>query len=223
MSALSDATISSTADIEAEAGGGSTFGGGTSLAANGVIVTNTLQGDTLAYVTDSDMQSDGDIQVDADSTMSITASNSSLVSSGETSVGFLAAFNTIGYDSQNILFNAMDAILGSNIGDQSIAETKAYVEDAEMVSTGGQIAVAANSANEISSEVNSDATTAASAFGGLKKWTGIGDTNGAEGVAASAVIASNMISSETHAYVKNYNISSVDHFAGFCCRDRYFC
>ena len=42
-------------------------------------------------------------------------------------IGVTLAFNTIGWESQNILFNAIDALLGTSIGDEQPAEVQAGV------------------------------------------------------------------------------------------------
>ena len=50
-----------------------------------------------------------------------------IVESPELAIGVTLAFNSIGWDSQNILFNLADAVLGLGIGDENPALTIAIV------------------------------------------------------------------------------------------------
>ena len=58
----------------------------------------------------------GDVTVDAENTSIIAADITSTTTSNGVSVGVTLAFNTVGWSSQNILFNIADAIAGDLIG-----------------------------------------------------------------------------------------------------------
>jgi large repetitive protein len=70
----------------------------------------------------------------ARNTSGIDATVLSATSSGDTGVGITLAFNTLGWQSQNFLFNAVDALLGDPLisgafnGEQPAA-TLAYLRD----------------------------------------------------------------------------------------------
>jgi hypothetical protein len=113
VEAHEQATIRAIADATAESSGGSAFGDGLSLAVNGVLAVNVVLSDAGAFIVDSDVTATGgDILVDAQNTSTLGAENKNAVNSGASSVGLTLAFNTIGYDAQNLLFDTFDALLG---------------------------------------------------------------------------------------------------------------
>ena len=82
----------------------------------GVITTNQLQAQAIARIEDSTITAtgDGDVLVDAQNIASLDAS--SLTKSGGLEVvGVVVAFNTIGWDASNILFQTLDALLGDSL------------------------------------------------------------------------------------------------------------
>ena len=74
--------------------------------------------------------------VDAENTSQMDAKTLSATSSGETAVGVVLAFNTIGWQAQNVLFNTLDALVGSSIGTEQPAQAKAYIQDTPLTSGG---------------------------------------------------------------------------------------
>ena len=76
-------------------------------------------------------------------TSGIDAKILSATTSGDTGVGVTLAFNTLGWKSQNILFNAVDALLGDPLiseafhGEQP-AEALAYILNSDVNSAGGR-------------------------------------------------------------------------------------
>ena len=61
--------------------------------------------------------------------------------SGEYSIAATLAFNTVGWESQNILFNTVDALIGSPevadaFGNEDGAGAKAYLRDTTVEATG---------------------------------------------------------------------------------------
>ncbi len=88
-----------------------------SLAAGGLVATNTVQGGAEAYVTSSTIgtSSDsvgGNVTVRATNSSSVDARLVNATESGKYSIGATLAFNTIGWAPQNILFNTIDALIG---------------------------------------------------------------------------------------------------------------
>ncbi|MCP3937754.1 MAG: hypothetical protein GY708_20575, partial [Actinomycetia bacterium] len=129
--------------------------------------------------------------VTADNTSGIDATILSSTATGDTGVGVTLAFNTIGWESQNVLFNTIDALLGDTlIGDEQPAEVIAAIEDST-VDGAGNLAVTADNDIGLNATVSNAATSEASAL------------FGATGMSASAVLASNKVSTDAKAYVED--------------------
>ena len=101
------------------------MGSGQSLAVNGVIATNLVLGHALAWITSSDVTTTGDVSVSSSNTSVIEATTKSVTTTGDTAVGISLAFNTIGWEAQNILFGTIDALVNSEIGDADPVTAKA--------------------------------------------------------------------------------------------------
>ena len=113
LSAHEAAIIVAIADSSATSSGGSSFNGkGASLAVNATIATNAVQSSAKAYIGASTVTTSGDITATARNASQIDATSLSATVSGAESVGVLLAFNSIGFASQNILFNTLDALFG---------------------------------------------------------------------------------------------------------------
>ena len=76
------------------------------------------------------------------------------------------AFNTIGWESQNLLFNTIDALVGSGIGTEQPAEVQAYIVDST-VHAGGDLTLTALSDAQLAAVV--DNQTVSSAYGAGKR------------------------------------------------------
>ena len=152
VSAIENALLKADAELNVTASGGSFYGSGTVLAVGGQIVTNLVLGEAHAYVVDSVVVTDtGDVTVLAENISGVDARILAATTSGDTAVGITLAFNTIGWKSQNFLFNTVDAILGdpliSNaLGGQQPAEAFAYVVNSDVTSAGGLTVTADNAA-----------------------------------------------------------------------------
>src|SRR5690606_18857441 len=108
--------IQAAAETNLAASGGSATGGGTVWARNGQLVTNVVLARADAYALNSSLTSTtGDITVDARSGALIDATLHSSVGSGDEAISFAIAFNTIGWQAQNVFFNAIDALLGDPV------------------------------------------------------------------------------------------------------------
>ena len=196
--AIENAEIFATADSAATASGGSAYGSGTVVAVNGTIATNLVLGGANAYVKDSTLAVE-DLSLDAKTTARIDATTLSATTSGDTAVGVSLAFNTIGWQAQNVLCNAVDALLNTSIGTEQPALTQAYVFDSTIDAI-GDAAVSAESEATIHAKVGNEATSSASAL------------FGATGLSTSLVLASNLVSSAAHAFVK-FSGESQGHIA----------
>jgi hypothetical protein len=196
--ALADASLLAQLQSEAVSSGGNKFGSGTSLAFGGLIATNTVRGGAEAYITNSTVgtvgtATGGDVTVDAQNTAIVDAKLLNATSSGNQAIGVTLAFNTVGWAPQNILFNAVDTIIGSPeigtaFGANEGAGAKAYLQDTT-VDAAGLLAVSALSDASITSDVANKSESSASA------WTG------ATGLSFGMVIALNKVSSDVQALI----------------------
>ncbi len=191
------------ADTGTDAGADTTAGGDSptdlapeppappSLAVNALISTNMVLSRANAVISNSDLLVEGDLTVGADNVSTIEANNFAAMSSDGTAVGVTLAFNTIGWEAQNVLFNSLDALLGTSIGDEQPALISARV-----VNTGfavaGDVKVQAGALDEepgadqgahITATISNEAAA------------------NADGAAASFVLASNKVSTRTLAWV----------------------
>ena len=113
ISALEEATLKATVDSAVSSSGGSAFGVGTSLAVNGAIATNTVLSQVNAFAANSTITAQvGDVTLDAQNRSSIDAITKSATTSNNIAVGATLAFNTIGWEPQNLLFDSIDALAG---------------------------------------------------------------------------------------------------------------
>ncbi|ETR68153.1 MAG: hypothetical protein OMM_04734 [Candidatus Magnetoglobus multicellularis str. Araruama] len=170
--------------------GGSAYGTGESMAVSGLIATNLVLSDSKAYITNSDITTTeaGDVILDAKNTSAIDAKIVSTTKSGDKAIGVTLAFNTIGWEAQNILFRTIDALLGTDIGDEDPAQTKAYIEDTTL-HISGDVSVTADNSAQLNATISNAADSQASAL------------YGAGGTAASAMLASNMVSTDAKSYI----------------------
>ncbi|MBF0461945.1 MAG: hypothetical protein HQL87_11155, partial [Magnetococcales bacterium] len=202
VTAGGDVTISATqaaqieADLEgtATAGEGSAFGTGGSLAVNGQIATNLVLGSASATLTHSAVTAGGSLTVGANNNAAIDASLDAATSASDAAVGVTLAFNTIGWQAQNILFAAIDALVGTDIGAAQTAAVLASATD-NTLTIGGGLTVNATSGAEINATVSNVATSEASAL------------FGAESKAASAVLSSNMVNSSATAQLNRDSVT----------------
>ena len=93
-----------------EASGGSFYGTGTVLAVNGILATNVVLSKAAATADHSVL--DGAVTVSATNAAAIDATVLAATKTGDTGVSVVLAFNTLGWKSQNFVFNAVDALLG---------------------------------------------------------------------------------------------------------------
>jgi hypothetical protein len=156
------ATITSTIDTESKAAG-LQFGNSTSLGIGIIIATNLVQSLADATIHESNVRTvgTGSVIVDASNTASITAPLSNKVTAEQmipvtaaNDIAITLAFNTIGWQPNNILHNTVDTLLGdpliaNALGGQVPSGASASMEDT-LVQTAGAVSVTASSAAEIS-------------------------------------------------------------------------
>ncbi|MGC9326117.1 MAG: hypothetical protein ACP5I1_00645, partial [Candidatus Hinthialibacter sp.] len=195
LQALETATVRALDESVVTSSGGSLFGGGKSVAVNGVIATNMVLSDANAYITNSDVTATGagDVSLDAQNTSIIDAEITSVTQSNGVSVGVTLAFNTIGWDAQNILFNTIDAIIGTKIGDEIPAEVQAYIQNSDVRASGG-----------VSLSALSDA--AISAGTGTSSTAIRVSADKSESVSVGDVVGMNRLSTLTQAFIDNASI-----------------
>jgi len=170
--------------------GGSAFGGGKSIAVNGVIATNLVLSKSNAYVTNGSVTTtnEGDVKVAATNDSVIDASILSSIKSNGYSIGVTLAFNTIGWASQNILFNTIDAIIGTDIGTEIPAETKAYIDNTTVNAAGG-VSVTATATTSIDAVIENSISSISASLG--ENTT----------VSVGAVVSMNKISTDVEAFI----------------------
>ena len=105
------------------------------LALNGVIATNIVQSSAVASIVNSAVTSTGDVTVAAENVSAIIAETQAAAAkeNGGDTFGITMAFNTIGWDAQNFLFNGIDAIIGDDtiadaFGGKNPAKTEAKID-----------------------------------------------------------------------------------------------
>ncbi len=212
VSALDQATIKATNDSTVSNSGGSALGEGSELSVNGIIATNLVQSAASAYADHSSLTSTSNqaapagsttlpvvILIDAENTSEIDASNAANTSSGGNGGGVVLAFNTLGWQSQNVLFNAVDAILGdptigtANGGEgfntNTSANVTAYAESSTLSATHDSIAVQALETEHVNATTTNAVTSLAA---------GLANENS---TAIGLMLATNMVNGTAHAYI----------------------
>ena len=201
LHANENATISAIADSVVSSSGGSAYGTGTSVAIGGIIATNLVQSSSQASLENSTVTTTGNVSLDAADTAEINAVTKSLASSGDTAIGATIAFNTLGYDSQDVLTRSIDALLGTPIatalGTENTSETKAYILDSS-VTAGDEVSVIADNRSSLDALISNEASSAASAL------------VNAGGRAVSALLVSNRINSAAQAYIDSSTATNID-------------
>ena len=160
---------------------------------------------------------DGDVNVEGTNSAHIVARNQSAMSSDGLAIGVTLAFNTVGYQAQNVLFAAIDALVGTNLGDAQPAAMRATVTDSDIRAAGSVTVKADNQAyinaylsNDTSSEAaaatgNDSGETSGSSTGGTAGGTAGSASKTAapkpKGLALGFVLASNMVSSLADAHI----------------------
>ena len=150
------------------ASGGSFYGTGTVQAITGQVVTNVVLASATASISDSDVTAGGDVTVSAANHSGIDATLLVAATSGDLALNISLAFNSLGWKSQNILFNLADAILGSPMIAGALDGEDPSLVSATITSStidaGGDVTVSADGAALLNATVSNAADSAASAL-----------------------------------------------------------
>src|SRR5690606_5398317 len=76
---------------------------------------NVVHGKTVARIAGTSVDAGGDVTVSATNAARVDARLYASGASAGTDLGITLAFNSVGWESQNVLFNTVDAILGAPI------------------------------------------------------------------------------------------------------------
>ena len=119
---------------------------------NALVVTNAMVSSATATVVDSEITATaGAVVVAAKNTSPLSAEITAKTQAPGVGVGVTLAFNTVGWNAQNVLFNFIDALLGI-VGEQHPAAATASVTGTP-ITAGGGISVTAQTAAAITSHV----------------------------------------------------------------------
>src|SRR6202035_5352543 len=139
-----------------------------SLAANGTVVTNLVLAAAQASAQSAALSAGtGGISLNAQNSALIDAT--ALVASATTgggaqhAGGLVLAFNSIGWQPENFLFNAVDALIGDTyLSSGQPTNATAFIHDTTIVSDGGDLSVTAESAEQLNATVSNAASSTAS-------------------------------------------------------------
>ncbi|MDP2086045.1 MAG: LEPR-XLL domain-containing protein, partial [Gemmobacter sp.] len=194
-------TLEANSEVSVESSGGSSIDGeGDSIAVGGAIAVNTANASALAEIArGADVTSSaGKVTVDAQNTSEITADLSAMMVSAGNTTGVLLAFNTLGYAPTNLLFQALDALIGTDIGPKTPSDTTARIIDSDVAGQAGVEVTAVNKATLFAS-VNTDVSALSEAVEGASAETGQG------------ILSSNMLAGAARAYIDDTDTTPSGH------------
>ena len=147
LTATEEAIIVATNNSVATADGGSFFvKGGTTVAANVMIATNSVLSSANAYITDSTLGSEivpigGDVVIDADNTSIISASTvaeTTAEGAGDSqALGITLAFNRMGVKSTLVDIISAIPIFDTSFAADEPTEVLAYISNSDVFTSGG--------------------------------------------------------------------------------------
>ena len=225
--AIDNATIAATNDSTVIAASSSLGSSSDNIAFNGIIATNLVQSSATAEVTTSSITATGagpastdgapnapvSLSIDAENDAVIQAMNEADSFGNNKAGGIVLAFNTIGLRSSNFLFNAVDALLGSNtINSLFGASPQTNVTAAALGSTltaeDGSVAITAFQSARIDAETTNSTTSLGPVL------------ENANAIAIGAILATNQTNTFATAYADggstlsasgDITIRAVDH------------
>ena len=205
ISALDKATISASNDSTVTAGSSKLGSKSNNIALNGIIATNLIQNSATAEVTGSSIEAAAGtaggstaapvtLSVDAENVASISATNSANTFGSNKAAGIVLAFNTIGLQSSNFLFNAVDALLGSTVVNDAFSTSPntnvtAQVSNSHLTADHGSVSVTAFQ----SAKINALTTNVTTSLGPA--------IENASAVAVGAILATNQTNTFAKAIV----------------------
>lgn len=194
--------MTAVADVGVTVSSGSSLtGNGDSNAVGGALVFNILNGGAKATLRDSTLtMTNGGAIVSAENATGMVATLHGAFAGGADTKALMMSFNTVGYETQNLLFMALDALLASDIGAQQPAGATALVTGSTVTATAtptgvNALSVSATNSATLTATTDMNATTAASAF------------RGADGATAAGVITQNMLSGAARASIVDSSVT----------------
>ena len=186
VEALADAKLISTLTSDVSSSGGSTWGSGTDLAVAMTIATNMVRSNANVTLTRSVLDNaDGDVFIRAENSSVLLAKTDAIGSSGNQSIVLNGAFNAIGWDTSNWLFNLAETLTGNSVGrDTDVSGAQVALLDTSIVA-GGNVSALALSVQRIEATfINASKSTAKALVG-------------ASGLAIGVVFSTNKLATET--------------------------
>ena len=170
------------------------------LAVNGTVAVNQVLGGAVAEVLRSTVRTEiSDVVVHAENTSTLNATNRSVTQSGADGVGVMLAFNTIGWEADDLFSMAIDALVGTEFGNIDANSTVTARVSDSTIEAAGDIGVQATQAARLSANLGNEATSAASSL-----------FNSAS-TAVGAVLTLNRVASQTRAEILDSSLSSHGH------------
>ena len=165
-------------------------------AAGGAFAGNQVQGTADAFLRDSVAVAGRDLTIEAANAASIEATSTGKTDSKQDTIQVRVTLNTVGWRATNVLFQLIDALLGSSyLTDGNPAAARAYALDTPLTA-GRDLTVRATNAAEISATLGAEqVSTATNEFVIKAEW-------GAKGLAAGAALASNKVNGLADASVR---------------------
>ena len=197
MRSSADVSVSAIDDARLSASDSSYIGSWSGY--GGMIVTNLVLSGADAWIAGSDVATSAgaSVSVDAQHVSTLDASVLSKIEAWD-AIGAVAAFNSIGWHSQNLLFNALDALLGdpafASIFGPEPAEARAWIADTRL-DVAGDLSVTATSAAQLTAVAGSENVAEAQldlVFSAKAQ---------AKGVAGGGILASNKVAGGARAWI----------------------
>ena len=184
--------------VEVTSSGGGLVEKGSSLAIGVTISTNQVDTSSIAYINDAAVSAGGDVVVTAEGNTSMDADLDAFIKSNGVSVGITLAFNSMGFGSNNILFNVIDTLIpndptSSNNSltagtDADKIATRAYISNSS-VKAGDDIEIRAEANNSLDADIVNAAVSIAVTL-----------SDDQDSVSVGAVLALNRMQYDTQAY-----------------------
>ncbi len=188
------ATVRATSTSTATSVGGSLLLSGSSNAVNGNFATNTVLTNANAYISGSNITTTagGDVTVKADNIATITADINATSESKGLALGAAVAFNSIGFERQNILYNLAELLAGTTIvaAQPPASELHAYILNSTIHADGG-VSITATSDSDIRANIGSASSAVKVTVVGVKSFSG------------GAVLALNKIRTDVEAFARD--------------------
>jgi hypothetical protein len=132
------------------------------LGVNALIASNAVTGHADVRVVDAALTVGGDFSAGANQRGEIEATNTAGVSASGTAIGATLAFNTLGWADQNVGAAAIDALLGTGLGQQVPLRTEVEVARGGL-QVSGDVSIEALQVPQITAQITNTAASEAGA------------------------------------------------------------